>query len=134
MEISGKIKDKLELKQVSPTFSTRDLIISTDEQYVQHICVQFTQDKCDLMDVYEIGEDVKVSINLRGREWVSPQGETKYFNTIQGWRIERLNSPSQAGDSAQYNPPVTNTNPKEYPQANTPNSFVDGDDSSDLPF
>jgi hypothetical protein len=48
------------------------------------------QDKCDLLNNYNVGEDVKVSINLRGREWVSPQGETKYFNSIQGWRIEKL--------------------------------------------
>jgi hypothetical protein len=52
--------------------------------------VEFTQDKCDLLNNYNVGEDVKVSINLRGREWVSPQGETKYFNSIQGWRIEKL--------------------------------------------
>jgi hypothetical protein len=52
--------------------------------------MEFTQDKCDLLNIYKVGEDVKVSINLRGREWVSPQGDTKYFNTIQAWRIEKM--------------------------------------------
>jgi hypothetical protein len=51
--------------------------------------IEFTQDKCDLLNNYSVGETVKVGINLRGREWVSPQGETKYFNSVQGWRIEK---------------------------------------------
>jgi hypothetical protein len=51
--------------------------------------IEFTQDKCDLLNNYSVGETVKVCINLRGREWVSPQGETKYFNSVQGWRIEK---------------------------------------------
>ena len=60
--------------------------------------VEFVQDKCDLLNNYTVGEAVKVSINLRGREWVDPQGVTKYFNAIQGWRVERLSSaaPTQA--------------------------------------
>ena len=50
--------------------------------------VEFVQDKCDLLNSYQVGQDVKVSINLRGREWINPEGEAKYFNSIQGWRIE----------------------------------------------
>ena len=41
-------------------------------------------------NTYQVGQDVKIGINLRGREWVNPEGETKYFNSIQGWRIETL--------------------------------------------
>ena len=51
--------------------------------------IEFVQDKTDLLNNYQVGQDVKVNINLRGREWVNPQGETKYFNSIQGWRIEK---------------------------------------------
>lgn len=50
--------------------------------------IEFVQDKCDLLNNFSIGQDVTVSINLRGREWINPQGEAKYFNSIQGWRIE----------------------------------------------
>mgnify|MGYP001386842131 FL=1 len=89
MEVSGRVKVINAVQQVSPTFRKRELVVTTEEQYPQHIMVEFTQDKCDLLDSYQVGEPVKVSINLRGREWVSPQGETKYFNSIQGWRIER---------------------------------------------
>ena len=42
------------------------------------------------MDQFQVGEFVDVSFNLRGREWTSPQGEVKYFNTVEAWRIERV--------------------------------------------
>ena len=63
-------------------------MVTTEEQYPQHILVEFVQDKCDLLDSFSVGQPVKIGINLRGREWVNPQGETKYFNSLQGWRIE----------------------------------------------
>lgn len=90
MEVVGKIKVIGE----TGTFGTggfrkRDLVVTTDEQYPQHILLEFVQDKCDILDKYAVGQDVKVGVNLRGREWVNPQGETKYFNSIQGWRIDK---------------------------------------------
>jgi len=89
MEVVGKVKVVKPEIQVSASFKKRELVVTTDEQYPQHILINFTQDKCDLLSAYKVGEDVKVSINLRGREWVNPQGETRYFNDIQGCRIER---------------------------------------------
>ena len=68
-------------------FRKRELVITTQEDYPQSILIEFTQDKCDLLNSYEVGQSVDVSINLRGRSWENPQGETKYFNSIQGWRI-----------------------------------------------
>jgi len=69
-------------------FRKREVVVTTEEQYPQHILVEFIQDKCDLLNAYQVGQSVKIGINLRGREWVNPQGETKYFNSVQGWRIE----------------------------------------------
>ena len=62
-------------------FRKREVVVTTEEQYPQHILVEFVQDKCDLLNNYSVGQMVKISINLRGREWVNPQGETKYFNS-----------------------------------------------------
>jgi len=90
MEVIGKIKYKSGDIQVTEKFKKSELVVTTDEQYPQHILIEFAQDKCDLVDPYQIGEQVKVSINLRGRMWTNPQGEEKYFNQIQGWRIERI--------------------------------------------
>jgi hypothetical protein len=99
MEVIGRIKMIDQTKEVgSSGFRKRDVVVTTDEQYPQHILVQFVQDKCDLLNNFQTGEPVKIDINLRGREWTNPQGETVYFNTIQGWRIakQQVEAPSQA--------------------------------------
>ncbi len=89
MEIQGKIKVLNETQTFGDTgFKKRGLVVTTDEQFPQHVLVEFVQDKCDILNNYKVGQDVKVSINIRGREWINPQGEAKYFNSIQGWRIE----------------------------------------------
>ncbi len=119
MEVTGKIKMVGEAKNVgSGSFLKRELVVTTDEQYPQHILVEFVQDKCDLLNNYQVGEAVKVSINLRGREWVDPQGVTKYFNAIQGWRVERLapTAPSQSPPlpTADAFEPATNFKEEEH--------------------
>lgn len=89
MQITGKIKFIDTIKEVGNSgFKKRDLVITVEDQFPQHIQIQFVQDKCDLLNGFSIGDNVNVSINLRGREWVNTQGEKVYFNTIQGWRIE----------------------------------------------
>lgn len=90
MEVIGKIKVINPTQEVSASFKKRELVVTTEEQYPQHILIEFTQARVDDLNNYQVGEPVKVSINLRGREWVNPQGETKYFNSIQGWRIEKM--------------------------------------------
>lgn len=91
MELSGKVKFIDTTKEVGTGgFKKRDIVITTEEQYPQHILVQFVQDKCDLLNQIKVGDVVTVGLNLRGREWVNPNGETVYFNTIQGWRIGKL--------------------------------------------
>ena len=94
MEVTGKIKLINPEQQVSATFKKRTVVVTTDEQYPQHIEIGFVQDKCDLLNSYKTGDNVTVSINLRGREWTNPQGEVKYFNEIQGWRIENQQQPA----------------------------------------
>ena len=102
----------------SGSFLKRELVVTTEEQYPQHIMIEFVQDKCDLLNGYQTNEAVKVSINLRGREWVDPQGVTKYFNSIQGWRVERLQpaAPTQAPPmpAAEAFEPATNFKEEEH--------------------
>lgn len=115
MEITGKIILIKDIQQVSTSFSKREFVLQTSETYPQTIALELHGDKVDIIDVYGIGESVTVSIGLRGREWINPQGEAKYFNTIVAWRIQRENSQ-----------PANNENIRqEYPQAAQPNSFVD---------
>ncbi len=125
MEVQGKIKMVGDTQTFGNNgFRKRELVVTTEEQYPQHIMVEFVQDKCDLLNNYKVGQDVKVSINLRGREWTNPQGEVKYFNSIQGWRIEALQ-----GDSGNAGmPPVAPI------EAFEPVDSINDEDHDDLPF
>ena len=124
MEVQGKIKMIGETQTVgSGGFRKRELVVTTEEQYPQHVLVEFVQDKTDLLNNYQVGQNVKVSINLRGREWVNPQGETKYFNSIQGWRIES----AQAGAQDTMVPVAP-------AQAFEPATNLNEEDHDDLPF
>lgn len=104
MEVIGKIKFIGPDEQVSASFTKRQLVVTTEEQYPQHISIEFNQDKCDLLDAYKVGQEVEVGINLRGREWTNPQGETKYFNSIQGWKIKKLGEATKAEPTKQTSP------------------------------
>ncbi|MDC8002763.1 DUF3127 domain-containing protein [Aureisphaera galaxeae] len=120
MEVQGKIKMIDETKTYGNNgFRKRELVVTTEEQYPQHILIEFVQDKTDLLNQYQVGQSVKVSINLRGREWVNPQGETKYFNSVQGWRIENLEQAMNAPDMPPMPPadafePATNFNEEDH--------------------
>lgn len=125
MEIQGKVKFIGETQTFGANgFRKRELVVTTEEQYPQHILVEFVKDKSDLLNNYQVGQSVKVSINLRGREWINPQGETKYFNSIQGWRIENLQQDAQTGDI----PPVPPADAFE------PVENLNEEDHDDLPF
>ena len=90
MEVLGKIKVLGDIKTYGDNgFRKREVVITTQEQYPQYLLIEFIQDRCELLDSFNVGENVKISINLRGREWENPEGEVKYFNSIHGWRIEK---------------------------------------------
>lgn len=99
-KLTGKVKLIKETVQVTEKFAKRELVISdTSSMYPQDILFELAQDNVSKADLFKEGDDVEVSFNLRGREWTSPQGEVKYFNTLDAWRIERANSemsPSEA--------------------------------------
>ena len=125
MDITGKIKLINETKEYgSSGFRKRELVVTTEEQYPQDLLIEFIQDKCDILNSYKVSDSVKVDINLRGREWESPQGEIKYFNSIQGWRIEKLTS----DDSESNIPPVPPADAFE------PADNINDNEPDDLPF
>lgn len=130
MEVTGKLKMIDETKDVgSSGFQKRDCVVTTDEAYPQDILVQFVQDKCNLLSNVKVGDDVKIDINLRGREWTNPQGELVYFNTIQGWRITSLQPTYQHPGTAPANTTQTQTNPSQM------GGPLPGEDDGDgLPF
>lgn len=130
MELQGTIKKMTELQTFPSGFQKRELVLVTQEQYPQPISIEFLQDKIGLLDTVNEGEEVKIGINIRGREWTSPQNEVKYFNSIVGWRIEKISAstaePTQATPAASTAAPTASANENPFSD--------DNDDDDGLPF
>jgi single-strand DNA-binding protein len=89
-EIVGKMYKKFAAESKSPTFQAREFVVEVaDGNYPQMIKFQLLQERCQLLDGYNEGEEVKVHFDLRGREW---QG--KFFTTLNCWRIEKSDGTS----------------------------------------
>lgn len=128
MEVTGTLKAKFDTQKVSDRFQKREFVLTTEANtpYPQHVSFQVTQDKCNLLDSFNPGEELRVQFNLRGREWNGPQG-VKYFNTLEAWRIERV----QGGSN---NSTAQNTNQNPAGNTNSPVFTSNADDNDDLPF
>jgi hypothetical protein len=88
-KLTGLIKVIGSTNVVSEKFKKRDLVITDNStMYPQDISFQVTQDKCELLDSFMVGEEAEVSFNIKGREWTSPTGEVKYFNSLEAFRVE----------------------------------------------
>lgn len=125
MELQGTVKKISEVMTFASGFQKREMVLTTEEQYPQPINIEFLQEKSDLLNTLKEGDKVKVAINLRGREWTSPQGEVKYFNSITGWRVEKLDGASQFNEPTEAKPAAPTTESK---------TDVFEEDEDDLPF
>ena len=92
IEATGKLHTIFETKQVSEKFTKREFVVElTDNpKYPQVVLFQLTGDRCSQMDDLRVGDEVKIEFSLRGREWRSPSGEVKYFNSLDAWKIEQV--------------------------------------------
>ena len=90
--ITGTLKVKGETTEVgAKSFKKREFVLADNSgKFAQYISIQLTGDKCGLLDAVGVGDEVTVHINIRGRAWESPAGETKYFNTLEAWKLEIL--------------------------------------------
>lgn len=131
-KISGILKVKNDTVQVSEKFSKREFVLTDNSSmYPQDILFQLTQDKCNLLDAFGPQENIEVSFNLRGREWTSPQGEVRYFNTLDAWRIERVGAAQPMGGGMPASgPSAMNLDPI----ASAPAASTAASDDDDLPF
>jgi hypothetical protein len=112
--------------QVSEKFSKREFVVtdSSNGNYPQDILFQSTQDKCAILDSFQLNDHVDVSFNIRGREWTSPQGEIKYFTSLEAWRIERASNAPSSPAPEDFGIPSSGGSPLE----------TSNDESDDLPF
>ncbi len=97
-EITGKLVEKFEAVQVTDRFRKRDFVIEQREnagvnEFVEHIKFQLTQDRCDLIDKFQLGDVIRINFNIKGRRW-EKDGNVSYFNNLEAWKIESQ-QPSQ---------------------------------------
>ncbi len=120
--INGKLVVKNDTQQIKDTFKKREFVISDEgSQYPQEIAFQLVQDKCDLIEAFQIGQEIKVNFNIRGRRWENPNTkEVKFFNSLDAWRIEGVAAAAPSADL----PPLPSSEPAN----------IGADESDDLPF
>lgn len=122
-EIEGKLLEKFDAQQVTDRFRKREFVLETREsagtnEFVETIKFQLTQDRCDLIDTLNVGDELKVSFNIRGRRW-EKNGQVSYFNNLEAWRVEAATQAAQ-GDT----PPPPSV--EDIPEMEEP--------TDDLPF
>ena len=101
MEATGRIHAIFEAQQVTERFRKREFVLELGDnpRYPQYVLFQLTGDRCERIDDFAVGDPVQVEFSLRGREWKSPKGEMKYFNSLDVWSVDR------AGAGAEEAPP-----------------------------
>ncbi len=97
-KIKGVVLEIFDTKEHKNDFKTRELVIKTEEQYPQELLFQFVNKMTGVLENYAIGEMVEISYNLRGSSWTQQDGTKRWFNTLQGWRIESLGGGSAPSD------------------------------------
>jgi len=102
MDIVGKLHAKFDTQNVSDKFQKRDFVIefADNPAYPQMVSFQLTQDRCPELDKFNVGDNLEVTFNLRGREWRTPDGEIKYFNTLEAWRIAKAENAASVSTPA----------------------------------
>jgi hypothetical protein len=98
MEVIGKVIVLGNTEEVGQNgFTKRVIVVETSEQYPQKLAIDFVKDKTSVLDSYKVGDNVSVSINLRGSEY-----NGRYFVNLQGWKITKDESnPSSEPTSTQ---------------------------------
>lgn len=129
MEIRGKVHEIGDVQQVTDTFKKRDLIIQYAEnpQFVEYIRFEATQDRTSLFDNLNVGDEVEVAFNLRGRPWTNKDGITSYFNSLVAWRVSKVTTTPVDAGGASYENAAQSTPP-------TVDISTDDGKDDDLPF
>lgn len=115
MNISGKIKEIYEVKQISDKFRKREFVVeyTENEQYPQFIKFELTQNNCDLINRFSKGDFINVHFDLRGKPWTNKNGETTYFTSLTAWKLEKADS--QANTNEGFTPDNTENNNDDLP-------------------
>lgn len=117
IQVSGKLHLVKDVQQITERFKKRELVLELGDnsRYPQFVLFQLTGDRTELLDGFRVGEEVKLDFSLRGREWTSPTGEVKFFNSLDVWTIDRANPPSDDGfDQSIEESSMSDAQPTEF--------------------
>lgn len=105
IETTGKLHTIFDTKQVSERFSKREFVVEVADnpKYPQMVLFQLTGDRCTQLDGLRVGDEVSIEFSLRGREWRSPSGEVKYFNSLDVWKVEASRGRASRGNNGYSN-------------------------------
>lgn len=128
-EISGKVIQIFPIEQKSERFKKREFVVEKSETtgervFTDYVKFQATNDKCDILETLKVGDEVKVSFNIRGNKWEKGDGTISYFTNLDAWRVE---AGSGSGSSSN-----AFADGDSGPTAAPPES--DNDYEDDLPF
>ena len=100
MTVTGNVILVTETVQKTDKFRGRDLIVETADNpnYLQKIKIEAGNDKCDLLNSINVGDEVEVEANLNGREWTNKEGVVQYFNSISLWKVKVLKAAEVVDD------------------------------------
>ena len=131
LEITGNLQVIYDAQQISEKFKKREFVLEIQSgMYPEYPKFQLTQEKCHLLDTFEVGEMVKVCFNLRGRPY-EKNGEKTYFTNIEAWRIEATTGAPSTPPTAPQ-PPSAKPKPTPPPVRDVPQQDAGVED--DLPF
>ncbi|MDB5267299.1 MAG: hypothetical protein JWP58_339 [Hymenobacter sp.] len=135
-DVTGRLHEIFDEQQVSEKFRKREFVLEVqDGQYPQHIKFQLTQDKVSLVESFKMGDEVKVTFDLRGRGF-NKNGQMLYFTNLEAWKIEPGAAANYGGGGGQQQaaprPAAQNQNPTLRAQPSA--APIASDDDNDLPF
>jgi hypothetical protein len=133
MKTQGKIHATFEAAQVTDRFRKREFVLELEaaSRYPQYVMFQLTGDRCDALDGFEAGQEVSVEFSLRGREWTSPKGEIRFFNSLEVWTIDRAGDAEPADASGGQNRSANGSPTSSPTSGHEPPPPTDDDD---IPF
>lgn len=139
-EFTGTVKKVGDVQMVgSNGFSKRELIVTSEEErYPQVVAFEFLKERAEQLDAVKENERVTVRFDISGREWTAPDGTVRYFNSLRGWKVERLDeagadAPKQASRGSAAGGGARPSAPAQR-AADMPRDAATAEGNDDLPF
>ena len=140
LEVTGKLLVKYDTQQVSERFKKREFVMELAEEingntYTNYAKMQLVQNKCEIIDRFNEGDQIKVSFNIKGNRW-EKDGRVNFITNLDAWRVEAASTGAGA-PAGNYNAAPA----PSYNNAPAPNNGGGGnyfnpspENVDDLPF